>query len=69
LTRTAAEDFARRIREDLLRKRDEAASKADELQQQFELYPHDEIRKARDTAARLVDRYDQTIADISRRRK
>jgi len=51
--------------ESLRRKRADAAAKADELQAQFERWPHREIREARDAAARLVNAYDRTLADVS----
>jgi hypothetical protein len=54
---------------DLEAKRDAAARRADELQAQFEKYPHREIREARDAAVRLVDRYDETISTLTKPRR
>jgi hypothetical protein len=54
---------------DLTAKRADAARRADELQAQFEKYPHREIREARGAAVRLVDRYDETISSLTRRRR
>jgi hypothetical protein len=54
---------------ELQAKRAEAARRADELAEQFDRYPHREIREARDAAARLVDAYDRTINSMSNRRR
>ena len=47
--------------EALRRRRAEAAAKADSLADQHDRWPHEEIRKARDAAARLVDAYDRML--------
>jgi hypothetical protein len=53
---------------DLEAKRAAAARKADDLADQYDRFPHREIKEARDAAVRLVDRYDETISTLTKRR-
>ena len=51
---------------DLRARRAEAAARADQLGDILDRYPNKEIKNERDRLCRLVDRYDETIASMSR---
>ena len=61
MTRTAAADFSGRVRADLIRRRTEAAAKADRLQAEIDPFPRAELRTALAHAVAAVNAIDAKL--------
>ena len=51
--------------EALRRRRDESALRADELAEQYDRFPHNEIKRELEAACRKVDAFDRAITECS----